>query len=82
MRRTVGGGVEITVIAPGSNALAGAWLEIILPGFPENWLPTADGQPIQYFESEWGIRIPIDELLAGEQTVFVVRRIGPQTPGG
>jgi len=82
MRGTVGGGVEITVTAPMNSALAGAWLEIILPGLPQNWLPTANGQPIQYFESDWGIRIPIEQLLAGEEAAFVVLREASQTSGG
>ncbi len=82
VRRTVGGSVEITVTAPVRSALSGAWLEMILPGFPEDWLPTTHGRPIQYFESEWGIRIPVEPLSAGEQAVFVVHQKGSQTPGG
>ena len=56
--------LTLRLLTPPSPALAEAWIEVSLG--PESGLrPFADGRPLAWAPTEWGIRFPADELTTG-----------------
>lgn len=70
--RTSGTAAVAEILVEGSprRNLDGLWIDVVLPTGPEGVYPLLDGRPIDFVVTEWGVRIPIEELGAG-----VTRRI-------
>jgi peptidoglycan/xylan/chitin deacetylase (PgdA/CDA1 family) len=64
-----GAELEVRVTAPAGHRLAGAWLNVDLPGYPEYWAPLVDGRPTEYVLTDWGMRIPLVDLPPRATTV-------------
>ena len=69
------GELQVRVTAPLNRSLKQAWMNIDLPGYPEEWTPVADGQPVPFVVTEWGLRVPLMDLAPGEAAVIALRRI-------
>ncbi len=67
------GEIEIHVTAPPTRPLTHAWLNLLLPGDPHDWAPQLDGQPIQYSETRWGLRIPVPDLTENQTTTIILK---------
>ena len=61
--------MEISVQADESRGLDGAWLELYLPGDPEDWVPRQRGSLMRHIRTDWGVRIPLENLAPGGETV-------------
>jgi len=58
--------LEILVEAPESVGIRGLWIDITLPGGSDALAPFVDGSPVSYTATDWGIRVPLGYLPAGE----------------
>jgi hypothetical protein len=67
------GDLELRVTTSPQHGLLGGWLNLILPGDPQFWTPEMSGQPLQYSETNWGLRIPIPDMAPSEESVIVLR---------
>ncbi|MEJ2237996.1 MAG: polysaccharide deacetylase family protein [Gemmatimonadales bacterium] len=73
LNRLSNGSIEIEVTAPSSRTLTNAWLNLLLPGDPLDWIPHIDGRPWRYSETNWGLLIPVPELSSNQlATVTIV----------
>ena len=68
-----GGDLELHVTTSSQHELLGGWLNLILPGDPQSWTLEMSGQPLQYSETNWGLRIPIPDMAPGEESVITLR---------
>jgi len=75
-----GGDLELHVTASPQHGLLGGWLNLILPGDPQSWTPEMGGQPLQYSETNWGLRIPIPDMAPGAESVIVLRHNDATVP--
>ncbi len=71
-----GGDLELRVTTSPQHGLLDGWLNLILPGDPQFWTPEMSGQPLQYSETNWGLRIPIPDMAPSEESVIVLRHNG------
>ena len=62
--------LRVTVQADTSLGLDGAWLELFLPGLPEDWVPRQGGVLVRHVRTEWGVRIPLSDIAAGEESLL------------
>lgn len=69
-----GGDLELRVTTSPQHELLGGWINLILPGDPQSWTPEIGGQPLQYSETNWGLRIPIPHMVPGEVSVIMLRQ--------
>jgi peptidoglycan/xylan/chitin deacetylase (PgdA/CDA1 family) len=67
---------DILVQAPEMAGIQGLWIDVTLPGGSDAVLPQVDGSPVGYVTTEWGIRVPVGDLAAGQ-----ARRISLRGPG-
>jgi peptidoglycan/xylan/chitin deacetylase (PgdA/CDA1 family) len=59
------GRLEVRVLADTAAGLQGAWLEVMLPGNPQDWIPRQGGTLLRYVRTEWGIRVPLPNIPPG-----------------
>jgi hypothetical protein len=67
------GDLQLRIVASPEHGLQDGWLELILPGDPQVWIPEFLGQPLQYSETNWGMRIPIPDRGPAEEAVIILR---------
>jgi peptidoglycan/xylan/chitin deacetylase (PgdA/CDA1 family) len=67
------GQIVVRVVARQAD-LSGAWVSVYLPGSPTDWTPTVDDRQVRYAEFDWGLRVPVADLVAGEETEIVLFR--------
>ena len=68
------GGAEILVEAPADSGIRGLWVEIILPeGAGSDVTPKVGGIPVSFTATDFGIRIPVGDLEAGERERITFR---------
>ena len=60
------GRLQVSFTADDELGLDGAWLEVFLPGLPEDWIPRQSGALIRHVRTEWGVRIPLVDIAPGE----------------
>jgi peptidoglycan/xylan/chitin deacetylase (PgdA/CDA1 family) len=75
LRETANGQFEITVRADDKRGLRGPWLEVFLPGEPEDWTPRYRGEPMRHLRTEWGLRIPLSDLGPGAEMLVELVRV-------
>jgi hypothetical protein len=63
----------VRVEAPTGAGIARLWVDVVLPVGPNSAAPFVDGVPISYSTTEWGIRVPVGDLSAGETRVIHLR---------
>jgi peptidoglycan/xylan/chitin deacetylase (PgdA/CDA1 family) len=63
----------VRVEAPTGTGIARLWVDVVLPVGPNSAAPFVDGVPISYSTTEWGIRVPVGDLSAGETRVIHLR---------
>ncbi len=61
---------DVLVEGPADEGVSGLWIDVVLPGGPSGVTPSVDGIPISYNLTEWGVRIPIGDLLPGESRII------------
>ena len=72
---------DLLVEAQGEAVPAGVWIDVVLPGGSGGMTPSVDGIPVAYTRTEWGVRIPIGDLLPGEsQVISFPQETPPQVP--
>ncbi len=68
------GGSEIIVEAPAESGIQGLWVEIILPeGIRTEFTPEVGGIPVSFTATDFGIRVPVGDLEAGERERITFR---------
>jgi peptidoglycan/xylan/chitin deacetylase (PgdA/CDA1 family) len=70
------GRLQVLVQADASLGLDGAWLEVFLPGVPEDWIPRQRGVLMRHERTEWGIRIPLSDIAPGEASQIELANAG------
>ena len=55
-------GLVVDVRSGASYPLNGAWIELYLPGEPEDWTPRQNGTLVRHLRTEWGLQIPLGDL--------------------
>ena len=71
------GRLEVSVQADASLGLDGAWLEVFLPGLPEDWIPRQRGALVRHVRTEWGVRIPLPDIAPGEESLIDLTYLEP-----
>jgi len=74
LRRSSNGALELRVSTPTSGVPLTAWLNVVLPGDPGDWVPESNGLPLSYAETNWGLRVPVPDLISGETAIITLRR--------
>ena len=64
------GRLQVLVQAEASLGLDGAWLEVFLPGAPEDWVPQQNGVLMRHVRTQWGVRIPLQDIAPGETSLI------------
>jgi peptidoglycan/xylan/chitin deacetylase (PgdA/CDA1 family) len=72
------GRLQVSVTADDELGLDGAWLEVFLPGLPEDWIPRQSGALIRHVRTEWGVRIPLVDIAPGEESLLDLTYLEPQ----
>jgi peptidoglycan/xylan/chitin deacetylase (PgdA/CDA1 family) len=70
------GQLEITVHADETRGLDGPWLEVFLPGNPEDWAPRYRGELMRHLRTEWSVRIPLGDLDPGDEMLVELANVG------
>jgi peptidoglycan/xylan/chitin deacetylase (PgdA/CDA1 family) len=73
---------EILVEGPPDGGLEGLWIDVILPEGVEELMPLMDGVPLPFSTTEWGMRIPVGNLPAGESRTVTVQTVPPEEGEG
>ncbi len=68
------GEIEVRLTTTASQPTGEFWLNIDLPGYPEDWTPVVDGRPSRYELSDWGMRIPLADVYPNAAKIVTVRR--------
>lgn len=68
---------SMLVEAPKGDGIRGLWIDVILPAGVDGVIPFVDGQPVPYATTEWGLRVPVGDLAAGEARRILLRVAGP-----
>jgi peptidoglycan/xylan/chitin deacetylase (PgdA/CDA1 family) len=71
------GRLRVSVQADASFGLDGAWLEVFLPGAPEDWIPRQRGALMRHVRTEWGVRIPLLDIAPGEESLIDLTYLEP-----
>ncbi len=71
--RLADGSIQIELTAPSPHRLTSAWLNLLLPADPLDWVPQINGQQWQFAETSWGLRIPVPEVTGGEVARIVLK---------
>jgi len=58
--------LDIRVEGPAGESITGLWIDIVLPGGSDTVTPAVDGVPVAYTTTDWGIRVSLGDLPAGE----------------
>ena len=58
--------LDIRVEGPQGESVTGLWIDIVLPRGSDAVTPAVDGVPVAYTTTDWGIRVPLGDLPAGE----------------
>jgi len=66
------------VEGPEEEAIYGLWIDIVLSTESGPVAPFVDGIPVSHTTTEWGIRVPIGDLPAGEGRLISLRIQPPQ----
>jgi peptidoglycan/xylan/chitin deacetylase (PgdA/CDA1 family) len=61
---------DIRVEGPDDEAVSGLWIDVVLPGGLAGTTPAVDGVPTSYNLTEWGVRVPLGDLLPGEPKII------------
>ena len=72
------GRLQVSVTADEALGLNGAWLEVFLPGLPEDWIPRQSGALMRHVRTEWGVRIPLADIAPGEESLLDLTYLEPQ----
>jgi hypothetical protein len=76
LREVANGQFEISVHASEPRGLEEPWLEVFLPGDPEDWAPRNRGELMRHTRTEWGIRIPIGNVEPGTEVLVELVNVG------
>jgi len=57
---------DILVEAPAGQGIEGLWVDIVLPRGVASLIPLVDGRSVDFVATEWGIRVPVGVLGAGD----------------
>ena len=57
---------DILVAAPPGQGIEGLWVDIVLPRGVASLIPLVDGRSVDFAATEWGIRVPVGVLGAGD----------------
>ena len=57
---------DILVEAPPGQGIEGLWVDIVLPRGVASLIPLVDGRSVDFVATEWGIRVPVGVLGAGD----------------
>jgi hypothetical protein len=71
---------DVLVEGPNEEAVSGLWIDVVLPGGPSGTIPSVDGIPVSYNLTEWGVRIPLGDLLPGESRIISFPPTGEPDP--
>jgi peptidoglycan/xylan/chitin deacetylase (PgdA/CDA1 family) len=63
----------VRVEAPEGAGIARLWVDVVLPHVADALAPFVDGVPVSYSTTEWGIRVPVGDLAAGEVRIIHLR---------
>ena len=58
---------DLVVSAPSDREVEDLWIDVVLPGAPETTVPLVGGRSVAFEATEWGMRIPVGTLGAGEE---------------
>jgi len=58
---------DILVTAPLDRSVDDLWIDIVLANAPEGMVPLVAGRPVDFEATEWGMRVPVGSVSAGEQ---------------
>ena len=73
---------EVLVEGPSESDVQGLWVDILLPERAEELVPLLDGVPLPFTTTEWGMRVPVVELPAGESRRITLQTMPPEDPEG
>lgn len=76
LREAANGQFEIVVRASETRGLVGPWLDVFLPGDPEDWTPRYRGELMRHLRTEWGIRIPVGNVDPGTEMLIELAYVG------
>jgi len=78
-RRRIGlsfaAGRGIFVEAPADADVEGVWVDVVLPGGTADLAPQIGGTPVPFSTTDFGLRIPVGDLRAGETRRISLRSI-------
>jgi len=57
---------DVVVTAPAGDGITDLWIDLVLPDAPEGTVPLVGGRPVEFEATEWGMRVPVGPLDAGE----------------
>ena len=69
---------DLLVEIQGEAGIAGVWIDVILPEGSERTIPSVDGIPVAFTTTDWGVRIPVGDLIPGELRVISFPLKAPQ----
>jgi hypothetical protein len=58
---------DILVTAPADRVVEDLWIDVTLPSAPVGTIPLVEGRSVAFEATDWGMRIPIGNLTAGER---------------
>lgn len=58
---------DLVVTAPADRGLDDLWIDVVLPYATEDRIPVVDGRSVAFEATEWGMRVPIGDLAAGQE---------------
>ena len=64
---------DFLVEGPEGESVTDLWIDIVLPGGSVAVTPFVDGVPVAYTTTDWGIRVPVGDLPAGENRLISLR---------
>lgn len=74
----------LVVTAPQDRDIAGLWIDVVLPETTDGLTPVVAGRPVDFQATDWGMRVPVGDLAAGESrpiTFLVVQEGGGTNEG-
>ena len=76
LHEAANGQLDIIVRANETRGINGPWLEVFVPGNPEDWTPRYRGELMRHVRTEWSVRIPLVDLGPGDEMSVELAYVG------
>ena len=60
---------ELSVVVPPEIPTGTVWIDLVLPEGLGDRMPRVDGIPVEFVETDWGLRVPVTADGEGERRI-------------